>query len=521
MDSGAFTLFKGDVTYEGIEKYAYDYAEFLLEMKPYISAAVELDLYEIESVGLRSHEIRERILVPTGVDIIPVYHGDLIPINKQTRQDFCDFCDSSRYVGIASALWKKGASNLAGLVTEAAKRKVMVHGFGITRQDFIRNSRFFTVDSTAWTNGQRFGTHYIFEHNKIRIYSNLYKDRARAKYTEKWRRAGLSLEGLDKDNSETFTRINCWEWVQFQNWCFDQCNRDYWDTYLELNPARVGAPIVRREKVMVNDISYEIDEDFEEDEIEMVETEEEMDELEPVQKPTIAKSWEEFFAMIKEGVEYSFWDRKEKHRRKAYHVPLDDGNWEQTVLEDGEWKKHILFALMDDTVKASQEDRDYNKYLRERFKDKLLTVQESSSLHKQDTLPTGPREELSFVDIGKNQILKCDDCYLSGRCSMSQEGANCTYTKGVKIETPKDLAETLARVIEVQVDRVFKGALIEKLDGGVLDKTISDEMQRTFNMAKMFREIFTEKNEIVIKASGKSGTGILGKMFGDMNKDKE
>jgi hypothetical protein len=543
IDSGAFTLFKGEITYEKIEKYAYDYTQFLQDFKPYISCAVELDLYEIEQVGLRSHEIREKILSQAGVPIIPVYHGDLMPINKQNRNDFIKLCGEYKYVGMASALHQKGVSNLTGLVTEAAKHETVVHAFGITRQDFIKNGRFYSADSTAWTNGQRFGTHYIFENNKIRIYSNLYKERARKRFKKRWERAGLPLDGLEKDQIDTFTRINCWEWVQFQNWCFNQSNRDYWDSSKELNPERIGRPIVVMERtVNKNDISYDI-EDGEEFPEKMIPGEEpyteegrkklqrlvsdaadedpgEEQEGEFIKRSTEFNTYEEFFNNVQDNIRYKVTDTKYRaawlsvFTRKDKDCILDSANKEHPK------KEYILYRSLDDD-RMNVVDRDYNKYFREIFKDKGILIVNADTMEHTEVAIRDEKDKLSFSSIAESNPLRCVDCYIAGRCAQYKADSYCSYTIPATIKGPQDMANHLSKMLEIQFDRVFKGALVEKLDGGVLDKTVSEEMMRTMRMCRDFKDIFTEKNEIVIKAQGKQGTGILGSLFGDLKGDKK
>lgn len=525
LDSGAFTLFSKPLTYDTIERYAYDYAEFILDFKKYITAAVELDLYEKEEVGQKSHRLREDILDKTGVDILPVYHGDFIPINQQSFSDWQAFCKKYRYVGVASKMVEAGPSKIAGLVTEAAKHGTMVHGFGITKQDFIKTARFYTCDSSAWTNGQRFGSHYVFEHNKLRIYSNLYKEPARRKNMSKWKRAGLPLDGLEKDQTDTFTRLNCWEWARFQNWVANQCNRDYWQE-IELNPERIG----KKFDVKCRGVSMKK-----------------------------RQTWTEFFDSIEDGVPYrvifktekrnwvSTWEtvdentkRETRVSRKALQPDKEDTQdthlvWREPPvgqeIDKHEWEYNHCFKtrmLNDEYIihKERQEQflGEVSDEVSEDFQEEDTIeisdgTQEDFNDASMDLMVVDHEEKLAMTDIATNQVLKCADCYLAGRCKYYNEVAYCAYVISANIQSPKDLADNLSKLLEVQFDRVFKGALIEKLDGGVLDKTMSDEIMKTFKMAREFRDIFSERNEVVIKASGKQGTGIIAQMFGGGKKD--
>lgn len=49
------------------------------------------------------------------------------------------------------------------LISEAHKRKAKIHGLGFTNLAWLPKCHFDSVDSTAWTNGNRFGFLYHFD----------------------------------------------------------------------------------------------------------------------------------------------------------------------------------------------------------------------------------------------------------------------------------------------------------------------------------------------------------------------
>lgn len=540
LDSGAFTMFnKPGITYNDMERYAYEYAEFIERMKSGISAAVELDLYEIPTVGLRSHDIRRDVLEKSGVPIVPVYHGDLMHINKQTKKDWEEFCTNYKYVGIASRMWEKGPAQLAGLNMIARKHNAVTHGFGITRQDFIRNSMFFTVDSTAWTNGQRFGTHYVFEGTKLRIYSNLYKDRARKRHMRRWEREGFDLTGLLQDKTEPFVMLNCHEWTRFQDFVFNQSNRDYWEPELEVNPAREGKKVVVKKKISApeeesmeevggDDIPFE--EDFPEilgevldgEEAQEASTEVVVSEVQAPDGDNSIMTLEGLFE-VSAGEDYVFRDKLQKKTWKARFNVTDFGI-EELHLDAGTGEWVVAHKIYKDISQKGVEKNDvlYQNHLVHCFSRGLMSVKKVSDMKSSGALALRT-EALPMAEAFVGQLLKCEDCYLTDRCHAFSAGQTCKFSVPSSVQNAGDLAGHLQRMMAIQFDRVYKGAMIEKMDGGVMDKTVSDEIMRTFNMAKELRDIFSPpKEEIVIKATGKqSSGGVLQALFGAGDKKND
>ena len=539
IDSGAFTLFsKPGLTYDMIQDYAYKYAYFLEQVRDSVSAGVELDLYEIPAVGLKSHRIRTDILEKSGVPIVPVYHGDAIPVNKQYRVDWVEFCKNYKYVGIASGMVLKGLSHVTSCVSEAKKHGALVHGFGITRQDYLRQARFYTADSTAWTNGQRFGTTYVFENNKLRIYDNKHKQSARNRHRARWLREGFDLTGLEKDATKPFTELNCHEWARFQEYVYNASNRDYWDNSFEVNSAREGKNIILPTRVQAElDLATGLEDDLFGDVLEedtMVDGNEGVIEAEVVSgdmdniyeaptenlpvtsEPVTINTFDDYFnGKIQPGRKYVFFQRdiKKQWTSTFEEVP---GGWLETSTSrhngEGTVKKKIFKDLA--AQKVDQLDLDYNNHLRHHLLRNMIRGKEVTG---EESMPIAVSREnpISIADA-VGQIVACDDCYLGERCDLFRMGSKCAYSLRVEIQNGGDLVTNLQKVIGLQFERVYKGALIEKKDGGVLDKTVSEEMMRAFSMANQLKGIISpQQDKIVIEATGTKGTGVLSKLFGN------
>ena len=62
---------------------------------------------------------------------------------------------------------RKHPEKLKKLVQYANSKKVRVHGLGYTNHNGLKEIPFYSVDSTSWLSGNRFGAVYEFKNNKM------------------------------------------------------------------------------------------------------------------------------------------------------------------------------------------------------------------------------------------------------------------------------------------------------------------------------------------------------------------
>ena len=192
LDSGAFTFMQNSKTAVNWNDYAERYIDFIKinDIKKYI----ELDLDYI--IGVKeARKLREILENKTGRKSIPVWH----PIRG--KEEFLKMCDEYEYValgGIVGQKWRGVEEYMPWFIKEAHKRKAKIHGLGFTKFTKLKDYHFDSVDSTAWTTGNRFG--YIYHFN------------------------GSKIEKIDKppgtmiSDSRTVALHNYCEWIKFQKW---------------------------------------------------------------------------------------------------------------------------------------------------------------------------------------------------------------------------------------------------------------------------------------------------------------
>lgn len=193
LDSGAFTFMQNSATVANWEEYIEQYADFINRNK--IQKFFELDIDVITGYE-KVKQFRTKLEKLTGKQPIPVWH-----ISRGVPE-FKRMCDEFPYValgGIVSGEWKAQHEKLMPqFINEAHKRGAKIHGLGFTKLKLLPHYHFDSVDSTAWTTGNRFGYIYRFD--------------------------GKSISKVDAPKGHRICKpreaavVNFIEWAKFQRW---------------------------------------------------------------------------------------------------------------------------------------------------------------------------------------------------------------------------------------------------------------------------------------------------------------
>ena len=129
-------------------------------------------------------------------------------------------------------------------------------------------------------------------------------------------------------------------------------------------------------------------------------------------------------------------------------------------------------------------------------------------------VPAQKRDIEDKVDLiqVRDTPLTCDTCYIGDRCPKFKEGFECAYGFDTTVHSAEDMFKIMQKLLEVEGERVFRAATFEKLDGGYIDKTVSDEIRGFFDLVERIKDIADTRDSIVIKAKG---SGIISQIFGD------
>ena len=158
LDSGAFTFMQGKGGSPNWDEYVERYADFIKrnDIKKYF----ELDIDSV--VGYeRVKRIRASLERQTGRQSIPVWHL------SRGMEEYRRMCDEYSYVAIggivSGEITKEKYKFFPSLINEAHKRNAKIHGLGFTNLALLPQMHFDSVDSTAWTTGNRFAYLYYFD----------------------------------------------------------------------------------------------------------------------------------------------------------------------------------------------------------------------------------------------------------------------------------------------------------------------------------------------------------------------
>ena len=160
LDSGAFTMMMNSSKAGGVnwDEYVDRYADFIVRNK--VERFFELDIDKI--VGYeRVLALRRRLEKKAGRQCIPVWH------RSRGKEKFLRMCADYKYVAIGGIVSKEITPDcykyFPWFINEAHKRGAKIHGLGFTAMACLPKYHFDSVDSTAWTTGNRFGLVYKFD----------------------------------------------------------------------------------------------------------------------------------------------------------------------------------------------------------------------------------------------------------------------------------------------------------------------------------------------------------------------
>ena len=167
LDSGAFTFLNNSKSDINWKEYVDKYADFI--NKNNIEYFFELDIDSI--VGYEKvKEYRNYLEAKTGKKCIPVWH------KSRGKEEFLRLCDEYKYIAIGGIVTKEirpcDYKFLNYFIKEAHKRNCKIHGLGFTNIKNIFIYKFDTVDSTAWTTGNRFGSTIYFFNGQTLVKTN-------------------------------------------------------------------------------------------------------------------------------------------------------------------------------------------------------------------------------------------------------------------------------------------------------------------------------------------------------------
>lgn len=175
-DSGAFSAWT-----QGAEITVDDYAEWLHKWHDHLTVYCNLDVINdpIES------ERNQRALEADGLKPLPVWHV------RSDREAFAPMCEEYRYValgGMVGTQWKRLMPTLVWAMQTAERYGTVIHGLGLTSNEPLKQLPFYSVDSSSWGSGYRYG--------QVRVYTDNRYAQVKLGDVKAWRKYGPVVKRL-------------------------------------------------------------------------------------------------------------------------------------------------------------------------------------------------------------------------------------------------------------------------------------------------------------------------------------
>lgn len=168
LDSGAFTLMMTENTdlHKDLDEYIERYIAFVKKYK--IKRYIEMDIDGV--IGYEKvKEIRAYLEKEIGWPSIPVWHKSRGIDEWYKHVEEYDYIAFGGFNDVGNTGVKKSEyDDVKRMVAYANSKGVKVHGLGFTNKDSWQYG-FYSVDSSSWTVGRRFGTVVKFQNNQIKV----------------------------------------------------------------------------------------------------------------------------------------------------------------------------------------------------------------------------------------------------------------------------------------------------------------------------------------------------------------
>ena len=154
IDSGGFSA-----RTKGKEINVEEYANYLKMVEANKKPGIDLVYANLDLADTEGTLRNQKYLEGQGLTPIPVYHAsELFDGDTKTFFDYIEKYDYIAIGGVVSCGYShEQITHYLNFIFKHTKNKVKVHGFGITNKKIIRQYPFYSVDSTSWQQGMRYG----------------------------------------------------------------------------------------------------------------------------------------------------------------------------------------------------------------------------------------------------------------------------------------------------------------------------------------------------------------------------
>ena len=232
IDSGAYT-YQNDPKYESYtneqwEQQIKEYLSWVEKHKDSIFAIADLDLQYLPNVGYEKvYEWREKYFEPfmlrTGVPVCFIYHEDGL--------EYWDYmCKRYPYVGLSLAIDKteNGTEQLKDMFRIAEKHNTLCQGMASTNTSMLTQYPFYTVDSTTWNVGLKYGEISVWTGTKMtRVKKTEFEEKA-FPWISKYKQT-FDFDLIRQEDKTEMIRVNAYAFVEAEKFVRERLKaKMYW-----------------------------------------------------------------------------------------------------------------------------------------------------------------------------------------------------------------------------------------------------------------------------------------------------
>lgn len=585
IDSGAYTYtmdsdFK-DKSIEEWEEHIVKYLKWAEKNRDYIFTIAGLDiefLVGCEKVQEFNRKYFEPFMLRTGIPVCFVWHAEF---KDEVSWDF--YCKRYPYVGL-TAVNTQGADQ-GGLdyfkdkMRVAEKYNTLVHGMGMTRTSMLPYLPFYSVDSTSWKVGMRYGLTSVWDGKKVRQYKKDEFDSKAVPVINSYKDIELDIEQLRKFYEPEVIRANVYAYLKAEDFIVDRLKPlTYW----------------KKARAVKNDLDN-LPEDFFPSPDWMKNKDDKA--IEYAGKFNINPELPNLYDVLDDCTILMNWENKEYE--EFIHVYTDDDNkvlreihdlYVNKIRETDEERVSDLKKFFSDNISGESDvllqmgtnfDRkvkEREEYLEDDDEYELVDIsKEETKMRLSHFLPTpadvegegapeidsldeeiyrkaevvpvfdskghfvkGQKKVLKPKQVYSNKFpkLACDNCFAAAKCPEFKSGYVCAYNKLFKkfdTRNMKDVITAVQGIVGYNMERMQKAMILETLNGNI-DGGVSALMDTNIKYCMMLKSMYENGSKEVIKQtkvvredgsmestthiSNPQSGGILERLFGNMTEEQ-
>lgn len=540
IDSGAFTYMSdpkyADYTVEQWEQQIHEYLKWIEKHKDNIFAFADLDLQYLPKVGYEKvYEWRKKYFEPfmlrTGVPCCFIYHDDGL--------EYWDYmCKRYPYVGMSTNI---DAQNSEEIIKEmfriAEKHNALIQGMATTDTRILTDLPFYTVDSTTWNVGLKYGEISVWDTTRMRrIKKTEFETKAFpaiSKYDIKF-----DFDLIKEEDKTEMVRVNAYAFVMAEHYVRDRLKaKMYWmkskavknDVYdLSIYPPpeilQDGDIIQYAKSMNINPESDEADNLVYLGTIIMLKDTKEYGGFKDVLNEEhiipivtglhdkfvnrITNSYEEqiedlkkFFTGCISGEDDTLlqlgtnFDRIVKEREEYIE---DEPEYEEVDISPEEIRVRLAQCL---PAPGDEYDGDIEKLDEEVYKkvDIVPTWGPDGKLLKGQAKVRKPKQVYS----SKFPKFACDTCYAAQRCKEYKPGYVCAFQKMFNrfdTRNQSDIIASIQGIVNHNMTRMQRAMIMEVMNG-TIDPVVSQLMDTNVRYMQMLNQLYENSNAEILRQS--------------------